>query len=271
MVEFDSCPKWEKVERDRMKLAGKSAIITGGTSGIGEATAMDFAREGASLTIAGRSEAGHQVVDRIREMGGTAQFVVTDISRAQDIDNLFDSHLASFDRLDILFNNASYEGAGKPITETSDEELEKILSTNLKSVFRACRLAAPLMTEAKRGSIINTSAGSAREGLAWANLGAYIASKGAVISLTRALAVELAPYVRVNSLNPGIVDTPMLGSFIGKQDDPDAFRKALGSAQLMQRIADPKELAQAALFLASDDSSYVTGTDLLVDGGLVLG
>ncbi len=254
-----------------MKLVRKSAIITGATTGIGEASARLFAMEGAKVTIAGRGDAGHGVVEQIRQAGGEAQFIRTDVSRPSDITALFEAHLDTFGGLDILFNNASYEGPALPVAKTSEDELERVLATNFKSVFLACKLAGPIMTKAGSGSIINTTAGSAREGLAWPNLGAYIASKGAVISFTRVLAVELAPMVRVNSLNPGVIDTPMLRGFAAKQEDPAAFWDGMESIQLLKRVGKAEELARAALFLASDDSSYVTGTDMLVDGGLVLG
>lgn len=255
-----------------MKLEGKTAIITGATSGIGEASAILFAQEGAKVTIAGRSDAGECVAEKIRKSGGNAQFVCTDVTKSEDIQALFDAHLKQYQRLDILFNNASYEGPGTSVSETTEEEAELVWRTNFQSVFLACRLAAPIMASAGRGSIINTTAASAREGLAWPNLGAYIGSKGGVISFTRALAMELSPQgVRVNSLNPGLVDTPMLCNFINKQDDPEAFRAWLNQAQLLKRMGKPEEIARAALFLASDDASYVTGSDMLVDGGLVLG
>jgi 3-oxoacyl-[acyl-carrier protein] reductase len=255
-----------------MKLEGKAAIIVGATSGIGEASALLFAREGAKVTIAGRSDAGEKVVERIREEGGEAIFVKTDVSHASEIQALIDSHMKTYGQLDILFNNASYEGPGTSVADTSEEELDRVIATNFKSVFMACKYAAPIMLAAGSGSIINTTAGSAREGLAWPNLGAYIGSKGAVIAFTRALAVELSPQgIRVNSLNPGLVDTPMLRSFVNKSEDPDAFWEGLSQIELLKRIGTVDELAKAALFLASSDGSYVTGTDMLVDGGLVLG
>lgn len=255
-----------------MKLEGKAAIITGATSGIGAASARLFAKEGAAVTIAGRGDAGEMVAQDIRDGGGRAQFVRTDVSRSAEIAALIEAHMRAYDRLDVLFNNASYEGPSLPVAETSEDELDRVISTNFKSVFIACKLAVPIMTKAGGGSIVNTTAGSAREGCAWPNLGAYIGSKGAVIAFTRALAVEVSPLgIRVNSLNPGLVDTPLLRGFADKQDDPDAFWGGLSQAQLLKRIGTADELARAALFLASDDGSFVTGIDMLVDGGLVLG
>jgi 3-oxoacyl-[acyl-carrier protein] reductase len=255
-----------------MKLDGKAAIITGGTSGIGEASARLFAAEGAKLTLAARGDRGETVAESIREGGGEAQFVRTDVTRSEEIEALFDAHMEAYGRLDVLFNNASYEGPGLMIAETPEEELEKVIATNFKSVFLACKLAAPIMTEAGGGSIINTTAGSAREGLAWPRLGAYIGSKGAVIAFSRALAYEISPLgVRVNCLNPGCVHTPMLERAAQNQPDPEAFWASLGDLHLLKRIGTPDEIARAALFLACDDSSFVTGSDMLVDGGLVLG
>jgi NAD(P)-dependent dehydrogenase (short-subunit alcohol dehydrogenase family) len=254
-----------------MKLQEKAVIITGGASGMGAASAALFAREGARLTLVGRSESGERVAADLRASGGEVQYVRGDVSRASDIEHVFRAHMQRFGRLDVLFNNAAYEGPGTSLTETSEDELDKVLATNIKGVYLACRDAAIIMKAAGSGVIINTSAASAREGLAWPNLSAYIASKGGVIALTRALAVELAPQIRVNSINPGLVDTPMLRGFTQKQSDPAAFHSALTQIQLLKRVGRAEEVARAALFLASDDSSYVTGTDLLVDGGLVLG
>jgi 3-oxoacyl-[acyl-carrier protein] reductase len=255
-----------------MLLQGKKAIITGGASGIGAASVELFARQGADITIADISGDGENLAKSIRDEGGKATFVKTDMTKFSQIENLFNEHMSRCGQLDILFNNASWSGLATSVADTSEEDLDKMLATNFKSVFLACKLAAPIMTKAGKGSIINTSAGSAREGLAWPNLGAYIGSKGAVISFTRALAVELSPHgVRVNSLNPGVVDTPMLRSFTSRQKDPEIFWANLENIQLLKRVACPEELANAALFLASDNASYITGTDMLVDGGLVLG
>ncbi|HVW69918.1 MAG TPA: SDR family oxidoreductase [Steroidobacteraceae bacterium] len=254
-----------------MRLQGKAALIFGGTSGIGAATAQVFAAEGAKVSIVGRSDAGADVVARIVEAGGTASFIRGDVINSAEIESAIGRHVAAYGALDVLFNNAAAEGQGRAVVDTTEEELDRVLASNVKSVFLSCKYAAPYMIGAKRGSIINTSAASAREGLAWPGLGAYIASKGAVISFTRALAVELAAHgIRVNSLNPGLVDTPMLRRFAGTQADPRAFWSGLAEAQLLGRIAQPRELANAALFLASEEGSFVTGTDLLVDGGLVL-
>jgi len=255
-----------------MRLKGRVAIVTGGTSGIGEAAALLFAREGARVSVVSRGTAGDDVIRRIRELGGDARFIKADVSKSVDIRNMLEEHESAYGKLDILFNNASYEGPGTSIVDTSEEELDKVIDTNLKSVFLTCKYAVPLMIKSGGGSIVNTSAASAHEGLAWPNLGAYIASKGGVNALTRVLAVELASHgIRANSLTPGVVKTTMLDSFVNKQADPKAFWAALGEMHLVKRTGRPEELANAALFLASDESSFVTGTDMVVDGGLILG
>lgn len=253
-----------------MQLQGKNAVIIGATTGIGAASAMLFANEGARVTVVGRSDEGEDVVAAIRSSGGEARFQRADICDRASVEATLRDHIAAYDRLDILFNNAAYEGPGVPLLETEESEFDRVVATNFKGVFTACKLAARFMLEQGSGSIINTTAASAREGLAWAGLSAYIGSKGAVIAFSRALAVELAPTVRVNSLCPGLVDTPMLRTFISKQADPVAFEAAIGGMAKLGRMARPEEIAQAALFLASDASSYVTGIDLLADGGLVL-
>lgn len=255
-----------------MRLRDKTAIVTGGASGIGEASVRRFASEGADVTIADINPAGETVARSIRDGGGRATFIQTDVTRLDAIRAMVDAHMQRCGRIDVLFNNAGKDGPGKPVTETSEDELDILLRVNFKSVFLTCKVVGAIMTAAGRGSIISTSAGSAREGLAWPNIAAYIAAKGAIISFTRSLAIELAPFgIRVNSLNPGVTDTPMLRGFAAKLDDPDGFWDSMKSMQLLRRLGTPDELANAALFLASDESSYVTGTDLLVDGGLVLG
>jgi NAD(P)-dependent dehydrogenase (short-subunit alcohol dehydrogenase family) len=271
--ECETTPKLEIIEEEvRMKLEGKSVIITGATSGMGEATARLFAREGARVTIAGRSNAGETVAESIRSKGGNAMFVRTDVSQPTDIKALFDRHMSAYGQLDVLFNNAAYAGSDKLMTETSEADFDLIVSTNYKAVFVACQLAVPIMASARAGSIINTTAASSREGLAWSNLGAYIGSKGAVVAFTRALAVEVAGTgIRANSLSPGLIDTPMLRGSVNQQPDPAACFQAFSQIELLKRMGTGEEIATAALFLASSDSAYITGIDLLVDGGLVLG
>ena len=253
-----------------MKLEGKSIILIGGTTGMGEASARLFAAEGAHVTIAGRSNAD-DTLNAIKTAGGSATFVRTDISNPAEIGALFAQHIKDQGRLDVVFNNAAYEGSFAMIEDTTLEDFDRIVNTNYRAVFVACQIASPIMKKAGKGSIINTTAASSREGYAWPRLGAYIGSKAAVVGFTRSLAIELAGTgVRANCLSPGLIETPMLRGFTD-QDESGATLRGLQAAPLLKRLGRPDEIATAALFLAGDDSSYITGVDLLVDGGLILG
>ena len=195
-----------------MRLANKNAIITGGASGIGAAVVRRFVQEGADVTIADISDTGNTVAEAVRKAGGKASFVRADMRDFGAIRALFDAHMERCGRLDILLNNASWEGSGKSIADTTEEELDAVLTTNFKSVFLACKLAGPIMTAAGGGSIINVSAGSARECLAWPNLGAYIGSRGhdsPKLSMCRSPA---AWAVFLEDLTHSIPTRPLLGT-----------------------------------------------------------
>jgi NAD(P)-dependent dehydrogenase (short-subunit alcohol dehydrogenase family) len=249
-----------------MRLANKVALITGGTSGIGEATAVLFAQEGASVAIAGRNEKrGHAVMERILESGGNAVFIRTDVRRAAECERAVDGALSTFGKLDILFNNA---GVFYPHTtlDCSEEEWDLQIDINLKGTFLMSKSALPHMIQQGGGVIINNSSG-------WGIVGgdravAYCASKGGVVLLTKAMAVDHGRQgIRVNCICPGDVDTPMLPE--------DARIRGLkwedylaGCANRpLGRIGTADEIAKAVLFLASDDSSFMTGAALVVDGG----
>lgn len=249
-----------------MRLANKVALITGGTSGIGEAVAYLFAREGAKIAITGRNESrGHAVTARILESGGKAIFIRTDVRHAAECKRSVDATLDSFGRLDILFNNA---GVFFPQTalDCSEEEWDLQIDINLKGTFLMSKYALAPMIAQGGGVIINNSSG-------WGLVGgdravAYCASKGGVVLLTKAMAIDHGRQgVRVNCICPGDVDTPMLLE--------DARRRGLDwktylagcENRPMGRIGTPDEIAKAVLFLASDDSSFMTGSALVVDGG----
>jgi NAD(P)-dependent dehydrogenase (short-subunit alcohol dehydrogenase family) len=249
-----------------MRLQNKVALITGGTSGIGEAVAYLFAREGAKVAITGRNESrGHAVTARILESGGKAIFLRTDVRHAAECKRAVDTTLQSFGRLDILFNNA---GVFYPQTalECSEEEWDLQIDINLKGTFLMSKYALEPMIAQGAGVIVNNSSG-------WGIVGgdravAYCASKGGVVLLTKAMAIDHGRQgVRVNCICPGDVDTPMLPD--------DARRRGLEwKAYLagcenrpMGRIGTADEIARAVLFLASDDSSFMTGAALVVDGG----
>ncbi|HYA23730.1 MAG TPA: SDR family oxidoreductase [Terriglobales bacterium] len=247
-------------------MANKIALITGGTSGIGEATAILFAKEGASVALTGRNqERGEQVRDKILRDGGKALFIASDVRMPEDCRRAVDQTLKVFGQLDILFNNA---GVFYPhtIIDCSEEEWDEQLKVNLKGTFLMSKFALPEMIRRGSGVIINNSSG-------WGIAGgdsavAYCASKGGVVLLTKAMAIDHGRQgIRVNCICPGDVDTPMLPE--------DARMRGLkwqdylaGCANRpLGRIGMPDEIAKAVLFLASDDSSFMTGAALVVDGG----
>jgi NAD(P)-dependent dehydrogenase (short-subunit alcohol dehydrogenase family) len=249
-----------------MRIAGRVALITGGTSGIGEATAVLFAKEGAIVAIAGRNEKrGHAVIARILEGGGKAIFIRTDVREASECECAVQQTVSAFGRFDILFNNA---GVFYPhnIVDCTEEEWDQQIDTNLKGTFLMSKSALPHMIRHGSGVIINNSSGWGIAG--GDSAAAYCASKGGVVLLTKAMAIDHGRQgVRVNCVCPGDVDTPMLPE--------DARLRGLkwenylaGCADRpLRRIGTPDEIAKAVLFLASDDSSFMTGAALVVDGG----
>ena len=249
-----------------MRLQDKVALITGGTSGIGEATALLFAAEGARVAITGRNDArGAAVVERIANNGGKAIFIRADVSVATDCQRAVDETLRAFGRIDILFNNA---GVFYPQTalECSEREWDEQINVNLKGTFLMSKSALPAMIAQKYGVIVNNSSG-------WGIVGgdhavAYCASKGGVVLMTKAMAIDHgAQGIRVNCICPGDVETPMLPM--------DAKMRGLKwedyiagcASRPLGRVGTVEEIAKAVLFLASDDSSFMTGAALVADGG----
>lgn len=249
-----------------MRLKDKVAVITGGTSGIGKATALLFAQEGARVAITGRSlERGDEVVQRIRNSGGEAIFLRADVSSASDCQRVVDETLRAFGHTDILFNNA---GVFYPQTalECSEHEWDQQIDVNLKGTFLMSKAVLPGMIARRRGVIINNASG-------WGIVGgdravAYCASKGGVVLMTKAMAIDHgAQGIRVNCVCPGDVETPMLPA--------DAKMRGLKwedyiagcSNRPLGRVGTVDEIAKAVLFLASEDSSFMTGAALVVDGG----
>jgi len=252
------------------KLTGKIAIITGATSGIGKATALLFAEEGADLVITGRrAELGQRVEDEIRQRGVRGVFVQADHTRAGDCSRVVERTLSEFGRVDILFNNAGIVTSGTAET-TSDEVWNATLAINVTAVWRMCKLVIPHMRRQGKGVIVNN--GSDWSVVAGDDALPYVTSKGAVALMTKAMALDHArDNIRVNAVCPGdtIVERWMEKGYF-ESSDPVTIEKAMkeSSAYIpMGRFGQPEEIAKAVLFLASDDSSFVTGHLLLVDGG----
>jgi NAD(P)-dependent dehydrogenase (short-subunit alcohol dehydrogenase family) len=249
-----------------MKLSGRVALITGGTEGIGYATASLFLREGAKVTISGRSsEKGEKAMSELRKLGEVL-FVEGDVSKATDASRMVESTVSEFGRLDVVFNNAGvfFERTAE---QTTEEEWDRLMGINLKGTFLVSKYAIPHMKRLGGGVIINNSSDA---GLVGNRLSAaYCASKGGVTLLTKAMALDHAKdNIRVNCVNPGVIDTPMVAQEASLSGDPDKYMEQMDRDHPMGRVGRPEEVAKAVLFLASDESSFVTGTALSVDGGL---
>jgi NAD(P)-dependent dehydrogenase (short-subunit alcohol dehydrogenase family) len=246
------------------RLSGKTAIITGISYGIGRSTAILFAKEGANIVGADIETAeGDHVIELIQGMGRRAMFVEADVSNSSDIEHLVNEVL-KFSKIDILFNNAGIEVV-KRLEDTSEEEWDKTLDVNLKSMFLCSKSVIPEMRKGGGGIIINVSSAAALVG---SFSPVYSASKGGIVALTKSLAVELAPdNIRVNCICPGAIETPMLKRVIEKQGDPKIIREERMKNYPLGRFGTPEEIAQTALFLASSDSSFITGGVFIVDGG----
>jgi NAD(P)-dependent dehydrogenase (short-subunit alcohol dehydrogenase family) len=255
---------------ERMRLANKAALITGGASGIGRATALLFSGEGAAVAIADVNEAaGNKLVEQISSAGGRALFEPADVALAFDCKRIVERTLCEFGRIEILFNNAGIIRR-LSVTELSEQDWDRILEVNVKSMFLMSREVIPHMSSTGGGSIINMASGW---GLAAGpKAAAYCASKGAVVLLTKAMAIDHGPQgIRVNCLCPGDTDTDMLRSEAQQLGEPTPRFLAQGAHRPLGRVGKPEEIAQAALYLASDASSFVTGAALAVDGGGLAG
>jgi len=251
-------------------LNGKVALVTGGASGIGRATALLFAQQGAAVTVVDVNEPdGRAVVQTIIDESGKAIFVRGDVSRMEDCQLAVQQTVEQLGKLDILFNNAGIIRRAS-VVETSEEEWDRVMATNVKSVFLLSKYAIPIMVEAGGGVIINTA--SAWGLVGGQNAASYCASKGAVVLLTKAMALDHgAQNIRVNCICPGDTDTPMLGNEAQQLGKSKELFLAESAQRPLRRVGSPEEIAQAALFLASDVSSFVTGIALVVDGGGLAG
>jgi len=251
-----------------MSFQGKTAIVTGGGSGIGRATALALARAGAQVVIGNRNrEQGHAVVQEIAALGGQAEFVRTDVANVNDVKALIARAVEKFGRLDLAFNNAGIEGESKPLHEQDETLANQLLDVNLKGIFWAMKyeIEAMLTNAANaagggRGAIVNCSSVLGLGGFRGGAL--YVASKHAIIGLTKTAALDYAAQgIRVNAVAPGPIETPLLHRFAG--DSVPAHAKAIP----LGRLGQPEEVAEAVVWLLSDAASYVTGHTLPVDGG----
>jgi NAD(P)-dependent dehydrogenase (short-subunit alcohol dehydrogenase family) len=248
------------------RLAGRVALITGAGSGIGRATAVLFAREAAEVMVADFMPfGGHETVKQIQEAGGRAAFVEADVSKSSDVQKMITSTVDTFGRLDILFNNAGIQGKFIMTADMTEEAWDKVFATNVKGVFLCSKYAIPVMLKQGGGVIISTASVAGMVGTP--GVAAYGASKAGVIHLTKAMALEYADRnIRVNCICPGSIMTSMTTA-ASAPDNPPPFKQS----QAMRRFGQPEEVAKVALYLASDDSSFVTGTSAVVDGGWTAG
>lgn len=252
-----------------MRLKNKVAIITGAGSGQGRAAALIFSREGAKIAVSDwKPELGDETVTLVKEAGGEATFIRTDVSESADVQNLVRTTVSTYGRIDILYNNAGV-GFSSPLSmsdviNTPEADWDRVIAINLRSMYLTAKYGIPEMIKSGGGSIINTASIAALIGSEAAH--AYTAAKGGMVALSRALAVEFGPKnIRVNCICPGAIDTPMIAPVI----DPLKKRGQPFMTSPIRRLGLPEDIANCALYLASDESSFVTGATLVVDGGYI--
>jgi NAD(P)-dependent dehydrogenase (short-subunit alcohol dehydrogenase family) len=239
---------------------GKVALVTGGSSGIGKATALAFARAGANVVIASRRVTeGEQTVHEICERGGDAIFVKTDISKASEVEGLMNQTIEFYGRLDYACNNAGTFVMGR-LFELSEEEWDRTINANLKGIWLSLKYQIPIMLQQKGGVIVNMASMSAIIGNPGVSI--YSASKGGVVALTQSAAIEYAASgIRINAISPGVISTPMV------DDIPTPLLEDIQSKHPIGRLGKPEEIADAVVWLCSDKASFVTGHNMVIDGG----
>lgn len=254
-----------------MKLQNQVALVTGGSSGMGRSTALLFAKHGAKVVVAARREAeGQSVVDQIRQAGGEASFVKTDIIQPAEIEALIEKTVALYGQLDFAFNNAGTEGVFAPMSQLTEADWDHTITTNLKAVWLCLKYEMEQMIrQGAGGAIVNTSSWLAKGGILGSTI--YSASKGGLDGIVRAAALECAQHeIRVNNVNPGIIDTEMFRRF-GNPDDPgDVVVKTFTNHIPLKRLGESAEVAEAVVWLCSDAASYITGQTIAIDGGFAI-
>jgi meso-butanediol dehydrogenase / (S,S)-butanediol dehydrogenase / diacetyl reductase len=246
-----------------MRLANKIAIITGSGSGIGAATAKRFVEEGATVVVADKNLPNAEKV--AAALGQSARAIACDVSKSDQVQALIEGTAKRHGRLDILINNAGY-GIKGSVVETSEADWDALMSVNIKGVFLGCKYAIPIMVAQGGGAIVNTASTTSRIGIP--DRAAYVTSKGAVAAMTRAMALDhVHQNVRINAVGPGTVGSSYFDALLKTAPDPAALRKSLEVRQAMNRLGTPLEIANAILYLASDEASFTTGTVLYTDGG----
>ncbi|RKN84785.1 SDR family NAD(P)-dependent oxidoreductase [Paenibacillus ginsengarvi] len=254
-----------------MRLLDKVCIITGAGSGIGQSTALLFASEKATVVVGDIDrEKGEETVRLITAEGGSAVYVHADVTNPESAKALIDETIRLYGRIDVLFNNAGISGVGR-LHEIEPDVWDRVMNVNIKGVYLPSKYAIPHMMERMAGSIINMSSCIAEIGLALR--ASYAATKGAVLALTKSMQVDYAPYnIRVNALLPGTILTPFVENYLKTSyDDPEKAYESLKKRQLSGDLGRPDDVAKAALFLASDESKFMMGSPLYIDGGVVFG
>ncbi|WMS43789.1 SDR family oxidoreductase [Acuticoccus sp. MNP-M23] len=245
-----------------MRMSGKVALVTGAASGFGKAIAETYVREGAKVAVVDLNAEGAEAV--AAALGDAAIAVTCDVAKADDIDAAVKATTDAFGRLDVAVNNAGWTNPNRPLLETDEATFRKIFDINVLSIFHMTKTCVPLWREQGSGVMINVGSTAGirpRPGLTW-----YNSSKGAVNLMTRSLAVELAPVIRVNGIAPVMGATGLLESFMGVPDTPENRAKFIATIP-MGRLSEPRDIANAALYLASEEAEFITGVILEVDGG----
>lgn len=254
-----------------MRLSGKVVLITGSGSGIGKCSAKLFATEGATVVVNDLDATkGEETAKEIRENGGSAIFIQADVTDPASVQAMVERILAEYGVIDVLFNNAGISGVGA-LHEVEPDVWDRVMNVNIRGVYLPSKFVLPAMMERKSGSIINMSSCVAEIGLA--KRASYAATKGAILALTKSMQVDYAAYqIRVNALLPGTIMTPFVENYLlNSYDDPAAAIESIKKRQLSGELGRPEDVAQAALFLASDESKFMMGSPLYIDGGAVFG